>query len=433
MTSPPRVILMLHGPTAPFWRELGRGFEAAGHRVVKVHFALGEFLYWGRPGGIHYRGSLRNWPDFLRGLIRREGITDILYYADRFAYHVAARQVAEEAGLQAYALENGYLRPDWITLERGGMGAYSHMPVDPARYIALAAGCPPPDLAVRYPVGFWTEILHEVTYSWFNFFWRVLYPGWQSGKYYNSILEVLVGIPHLLRQKGLARAAEATIEARLASGRPYFVLPLQLQGDYQIRDNSPFTHIAEMIETVFASFARQAPAGADLVVKQHPHDNNAEDFATVVQQAARRHGLADRVFFIDGGDLGRLLASARGCVMINSTVGLFSLRKTCPTKILGAAIYDMPGLTHQGPLDGFWQNPEPVDAALVEAFVRVLAATIQVKGSFYHPEGRRQAVETVMRRILEGRVNEPGAFVDPPPRLEAARRIGVPVDRDPLA
>ncbi len=43
------------------------------------------------------------------------------------------------------------------------------------------------------------------------------------------------------------------------------------------------------------------------------------------------------------------------------------------------------------------------------------------------------AVETVVQRILGGTVNQPGAFVDPPPRLDAARKLGVPVDRSPAA
>lgn len=427
-----RVILMLHGPTAPFWRELGHAFEAAGHRVVKLHFAMGEFVYWRRLGGIHFRGSLTGWPVFLRELVAREGVTDIVYYADRFAYHVIARQVAEEAGLASYAIENGYLRPDWITLERGGMGAYSHLPTDPETYRQLARDLPAPDLVTRYPTGFWTEIIHEITYAWFNYLYTPIYPGFRSGKYYHPIGEVLVGIPHLMRQRELERLATVVIKAVQARGNPYFVLPLQLQGDYQIRDNSPFTHIAEMIEAVFASFARHGPVDAEIVVKQHPHDNGAERFDTVVAAVACRYGLSARVHFIDGGDLGALLAQARGCVMINSTVGLFSLRKLCPTKILGAAVYDMPGLTHQGPLDGFWRAPEPVNGELVEAFVRVIAATIQVKGSFYHREGRRVAVETIVNRILRREVNEPSAFITPPPRLAVARALGVPVDKSPL-
>lgn len=431
--SSTRVILMLHGPSSPFWRELGRGFEQAGHRVVKVHCAMGEFVYWRRLGGIHFRRNIRHWPDFLRGLIRREGITDIVYYADRLAYHVVARQVGDELGIPSHAVENGYLRPDWITLERGGMGAYSHLPNDPDLYRRIARDLPEPDTEMRYPTGFWTEIVNEVTYSWFNYLYTPLYPGFCSGKYYNPYYEVFTGIPHLMRQPGLEREAAVLIDTVQARGNPYFVLPLQLQGDYQIRDNSPFRHIAEMIETVFGSFARHAPATAELVVKQHPHDNGAERFHDVVEAAARRHELAGRVHFIDGGDLGKLLAQARGCVMINSTVGLFSLRRSCPTKILGIAVYDMPGMTHQGSLDEFWQRPDPVDPELVNAFLRVIGAAIQVKGSFYHREGRKVAVATIVARILGRTVNQPGVFADPPPRLEKARALGVPVDRNPLA
>lgn len=430
--SEPRVILMLHGPTAPFWRELGRGFEAAGHRIVKVHFAMGEFVFWRRLGGRHFRGRIAGWPDYLRRLIREEGITDIVYYADRFAYHVVARQVGESLGIPVFAIENGYLRQDWITLERGGMGAYSHLPADPEIYREVGRDLPEPDTVMRYPTGFWREIVNEVTYAWFNYLYRPLYPGFRSGRHYHPIGEVFIGLPHILRQPALDRQATALIEAVQGRGNPYFVLPLQLQGDYQIRDNSPYSHISEMIEAVFASFARHAPAQAELVVKQHPHDNGAERWHEVVAAAARRHGLDGRVHHIDGGDLGALLAQARGCVMINSTVGLFSLRRHCPTKILGIAVYDMPGMTHQGDLDSFWQQPEPVDGALVAGFLRVIGAAIQVKGSFYHPEGRRLAVSTIVRRILDRSVNQPGAFVDPPPRLARARALGVPVDRDPL-
>ncbi len=103
-----------------------------------------------------------------------------------------------------------------------------------------------------------------------------------------------------------------------------------IAGDYQIRDNSPFTHIAEMIEAVFASFAQHAAAEAELVVKPHPHDNGASGSIPWLRPRRAGMGLTGRVQFIDGGDLGALLAQARGCVMINSTVGLFLLAPAMP-------------------------------------------------------------------------------------------------------
>jgi len=110
--------------------------------------------------------------------------------------------------------------------------------------------------------------------------------------------------------------------------------------------------------------------------------------------------------------------------MVNSTVGLQAVMAGVPTLALGAAIYDMAGLTHQGPPSRFWEAPEPVDRALARDLIRVLAATIEVRGSFYHPEGRRLAAAEVARRVAADEVNEPGAYVAVPPRLPLRRRAG---------
>jgi capsular polysaccharide export protein len=417
-----RVFLFLMGPSTPFWRELSLAFEAAGHRTVKVCFSLGDWLYWRRRAH-HYRGRLSRWPAYLESLIAREGVTDILLYADQQPYHLAAGEVARARGIPVIAVENGYLRPDWITLERGGLGVRSHFPNDPVAIRMIAAKVEEPDLAVRYRHGFWNEMFHEGAYQMMTYFWRVLYPFYRTGKYHDPLLELLVGIPKLVKLRASEADAARIIAERLEQGDPFYVLALQLQGDYQIRSNSPYHHIREMIAEVVQSFAKFAPAGTRLIVKQHPHDNGWENWSDLVRHLARDWGLDSRIDFIDGGDLGALLKRASGCVMINSTVGLFSIRHGCPTKILGVAIYDLPGLTHQGALDTFWSAPEPVDAALARDFVKALAGTIQVKGDFYDRAGRKAAIAEIVSRVLDNRVNEPGAFIDPPPRAVPVKRL----------
>jgi hypothetical protein len=61
---------------------------------------------------------------------------------------------------------------------------------------------------------------------------------------------------------------------------------------------------------------------------------------------------------------------------------------------------------------------------------RMLTHVAQVKGSFYHPEGRRVAAAVMAERIIAGEVNGCGAYVDPPPRILRARALGIPVDSE---
>ncbi|SON54490.1 Capsule polysaccharide biosynthesis protein [Hartmannibacter diazotrophicus] len=423
-----RRVLFLLGPTSPLWRELARGFEDAGHATHKILFSSGDVLWWRWRGGTVYWGTLSRWKDFLADYMRRHGITDLIYYADRHPYHIVAQRVARDLGVQPVVIENGYLRPDWLTVEIGGMGVYSRFPKDPDEILRHADCLPAPDLTVRYRHGYWREVISEISHHSISEALRFLHPFFRHGHYYHPWFEYLAGIPHVIGADRRAREAEEVVADLEASRRTFFLLALQMQGDHQIHSNSPFRHIGTMMEDVIASFAAHAPADALLVLKQHPYDNGWENWKKRMTAAATRHGVADRTLLIDGGDLHRLLAIARGCIVVNSTVGLHALRAGCPTKTLGIAIYDMPGLTHQGGLDGFWQEPGAIDQALLDAFVRLLADRIQVKGSFYHPQGRSVAVEEIVRRVCQRRVGGEGCDILPPPRLDDARRLGIPVD-----
>jgi capsular polysaccharide export protein len=206
----------------------------------------------------------------------------------------------------------------------------------------------------------------------------------------------------------------------------YFLAPLQMQSDYQLRANSPYRHQRDMIAEVVASLAADAPADAHLVFKIHPLDNGLERWPRVIAAAAARHGVTGRVHVIDGGNLALMIRGAAGVVLINSTVGLHALRLGCPVKVLGVAVYDIDGLCHRGPLASFWRDPKRPDTDLTAALVRALAGTIQVKGNFFTREGRSVAIPALAQRLVGDTVNAPGAFVDPPPRLARARALGVP-------
>jgi capsular polysaccharide export protein len=407
------VILLLQGPPSIFWCELAKAFEAVGVKTRHVNFSLGDQVFWPKRGALNFRKPLSEWPAYLTELIVKENVTDILYYADQLPYHLVAADVAKRLGVTCHAIEYGYLRPDWITLERGGMGRLSHFPNQPAQISAIARQVGPADLVVRYPHTFFQESANEVLYNLAAYFGRLFFPGYQSDKYYDPFFEYLMWLPRFFR-KSKTLPADYTNADR----PPFYLLALQLQSDYQIRANSPYSHLSEMIDEVIQSFAAHAPASARLLVKQHPLDNGLEKWEKVVPRIAARHGVAERVDFIEQGNVGTLLHTASGVIVVNSTLGLHSIKVGCPTIALGSAIYDIEGLTHQGGLASFWGNPSPVDTSLRDDYIKALAASVQVKGDFYNRDGRKVAIAEIVQRILSGVVNCPDAFVEVPPRLD---------------
>lgn len=382
-----------------------------------MNFCLGDALYWlGRPA-INYRGRFRSWGTFLRDLIQRENITDILYYGDRRPYHQVAADIAREMGINAYVYEFGYLRPNWLTLERGGMSRWSHFPNDPETILRIGAQFPAPDLSERYRSSVAVELSHEIFYNLASYFFHLTYPFYNADRYYNPLVEYLTGIPKQLMASRRAREAGRLVGRLVRTRQPFFLYPLQLQNDYQLRRNAFFAHQADAIRLVIGSFAAHAKPTDRLVFKCHPLDNGAEGWPKHIDRAAKAAGVSDRIDYIEGGNLNLLLARARGTVLINSTTGVQALISGCPVKVLGKALFDIPRLTHQDSLDSFWRAPTKPNPDLVEALVRALAGTIQVKGSFFSKEGRQAAIVTFVERLISGNVNSAGAYVDPPPRL----------------
>ena len=389
---------------------------------------MGDWVYWRKAGADNYRGRFSRWAGYLRKYLIDRQITDILYYADRLPYHAVAREIGESLGIRTYAMEFGYLRPDWLTLERGGMGALSHFPNDPEAIWNIAKQVrkfeQPPE---HFTHPFSHEAMNEVAYNLLSSLVPYAFPLYRADKYYWPLRDFLSWLPSALRKLFTERKrSEEALRLRLERRR-YWMMALQIQADYQLRANSHYRRQVDAIAEVIASFAQHAPADGHLIVKLHPLDNGIERWERQVERLAREHGVADRVLAVSVCDLKRTIRRSRGVITINSTVGLHSLRAGTPVKVLGIAVYDIPGLTHQGSLDSFWTKPQKVDKSLRNALVSALAATIQVHGSFYHQEGRLYACREVVRRVMNDEVNAPDAFVDPPPRLAEALAKGVPI------
>jgi capsular polysaccharide export protein len=389
---------MLQGHPSRFWGELRDGLVADGHRVLKIHLCLADLVYWGRRPAVSYRGHYRNWRAWIERYLIEKGVTDILYYADRLPYHADALDAAKGLGIRCWAIEFGYLRPDWITMEPEGMAARSTFPKDPERIRALAKGSEAPNMVNLYPHDFSTEAFHEVTFHLLQAYGRPFYPLYNSDKIYWPAIDYLSWLGELAVDGRRKREAER-LQAKAEGGAlSYNLVAMQIQADYQIRCSSPYGHLSDFLDEVFTSFAGNAPASRHLVVKLHPLDNGLERWFSRIPKLARKAGIEQRVHVIRGGDLASFLRHSHGVVLVNSTVGLHALRLGLPTYAAGEAVFDVEGLTHQAPLDTFWTAPETVDMDLFHAFERALT-TIQIKGSFYNADGRAAAIQGILDRL----------------------------------
>ena len=100
--------------------------------------------------------------------------------------------------------------------------------------------------------------------------------------------------------------------------------------------------------------------------------------------------------------MAKLVRMSAGVITVNSTAGLTALNFGTKCKTLGRAVYNIEGLTFQGPLDSFWQSQSMPDNDLFLRFRQLMAEMTQVLGSFSTKEGMALAVETIAKRLIEG-------------------------------
>jgi capsular polysaccharide export protein len=231
-------------------------------------------------------------------------------------------------------------------------------------------------------------------------FGAVFFPRYRAPYPYTPLHQAVSHVRRYAAQRLNAKRFERDLHAVLAVSGPIFLALLQRPGDSQLVRHSPLGTVAAFIEHVLSSFARHAPPGVRLLFKAHPLDHGIERHETVLQRAAEAHGVGDRIFHTDVGHFPSLVRAAVGVVSVNSTGGLTAIEFQRPTAVLGTAIYDMPGLTHQAGLDRFWTAPEAPDPALYQAFRNVVMAMTQVNGAYSTRHGVSLAAPEVTRRLL---------------------------------
>jgi len=404
-----KVFLFLQGPHSWFFSRLAGRLEELGNRCVRINLCFSDRFFWRHPGAANYRGALENWESYLERFLEREQVSDMVLLGEMRPFHKVAAALAKKRGIRLTVTEWGYLRPDWITLERDGMSGSSRFPRDPAEILRLGAELPEPDFVQKHRESFRSMAVQGLIGDWGNALLGVLYPGYESHLSANPFaLYLSTGLKRWKNRSQLARNRRI-IHRWVAKPRlhPLFVVPMQIEADYQVRAYSKYPDLVTMLEEVVASFGRHSPPESRLMIKLHPMDPGFRAWGRIIANAAAKANAAKRVVFVENGSFEFLVKRCAGVVTVNSTAGVTAIKAGKPVKTLGEAVYNIPGLTFQGPLHDFWRNPEQPDRSLAKAYIKLMAAYIQIKGGFFSESGLVAAVEGASRRLNEGLVNKP--------------------------
>ena len=413
-----RAFLFLQGPPGPMMYQLASAMRQRGLKVERINICAGDRIDWPE-NATDFRGRFRDWPVFFDNFLREHEITDILLFGDCRPYHVSARRIAALRGVRTYVLEEGYLRPHWMTLELDGVNGYSKLARNKEWLIEQARALPPEPFLPPITADFRRRIGDTARHYIAVHAGRPAYPFYRTHRPGSALMEAAGwGWKYLVRRLR-ARQAKQALDA--VEGRPFFLFPLQLSGDYQIRSHSPFPDMRAAAAYVIESFGRHAPEDAHLLIKKHPFDTAIFNWRGYILGRASRLGILGRVHFIDGGDLEQLAADTSGMVCVNSTSATLALAAGSPVCALGDAIYNVPGLTFARHLDEFWSDPTPPEPGLYGAFRRVLVDRCLVRGGLASESAVQTLIESILARLGCGVEQREPAFDEP--------KMAVPVGR----
>ncbi|VDC33076.1 capsule biosynthesis protein [Pseudogemmobacter humi] len=395
--------LLLQGPHGPFFSRLGRMLSRSGAEVWRAGFNRGDRAFWhDRASYIPFRGQPADWPDSFRAIVTEKRITDLVLYGDTRPVHARAVTIAREMGLTIHVFEEGYLRPHWVTYERGGSNGHSRLmetSVAEMREALAKTDMDLPEAPAR-----WGDMRQHM-------FWGALYhwfvwAGFWDYRNFRPHRALTVRQEFMLYLKRLALLPFHAAERRLATWRiryggfPYHLVLLQLEHDASFRDHSPFSTMSEFLALVVEGFAAGAAPHHHLVFKAHPLEDGRVAVKSTIRRLAQQFGVDRRVHFVRGGKLAALMNHARSAVTVNSTAGQQALWRGLPLRAFGRAVYSKPEFVSSQPAAQFFAEGKRPDTRAYRDYRHYLLETSQVAGGFYSSRGRRELLRQVVDMLL---------------------------------
>ena len=378
-------MLFLQGSVGNFFKRVDLVFRKRGARTFKIGFNAGDQFFSNGDNYTPYRSTKEEWKEFIYDFLIKHKIDKVFLFGDCRFYQSITIGEARSLNIDIFVFEEGYIRPDFITMERYGVNDFSHIPRDRSFYEALDITQFDEKEIHAVNTRHHNMILSAAAYYLLADLFRHNYPHYDHHRKLNFVNEVFFAARNASRKFKYKLTERGLLEKLLYEHKDnYYFVPLQTYSDFQIKEHSHFSSIEEFIKTVMHSFAKFAPQKTQLVIKHHPVDRGRKDYTEYINALSKKFDIGNRALSVHDLHLPSCLKNAVGTITINSTVGISSLYHHTPTIVLGNAIYDIDGLTCKDmQLDDFWKGYKAPNKELFEKFRRYLIDQTQLNGSFY--------------------------------------------------
>ncbi len=371
-------VLLLQGPVGPFFDRISQWLLARGQQVHRIVFSGGDQHDCQSITPIKFAGKLDEWRGFFSAQCVQFKVDVVVLFGQSRAYHQVAIHAANQLGIQVVVLEEGYFRPGFMTMELDGVNGNSttldRFTWDGPKDAIKSAADNHPFLASTYFAAVhYAQMLLR----------RRNFPNYEHHRHCSPLYYFGYWMYSWFRKWSNLQRDKIQQKELLDSAAFYYFVPLQFEGDAQLKVFSSYNSVQEFLSEVICSFGAHAPKRALLVFREHPHGRGMGGYKSFVNQVAKSFGVEKRIVYMVEGDTPVLVKHSAGVITINSTVGVRALKSQLPLKVMGAAIYQRPGLIFDGQLDEFWCKAVPVEPEKADEFLLQLKNLTQVSACGY--------------------------------------------------
>ena len=393
-----RRVLLLQGPVGPFFKRLQRDLEQNGFAAWHVAFHRADQFFAAPQNTLHFGGDIDEWLPWLKEVLRFGGFDAIVLFGSERPAHRIARELACAAGIDVISLEEGYIRPGYITVENQGNNASSPL----AAQINHTASSGSPPIADVKSVN---SLPRMITYGALYYTLRgAMTPRAARHMFHREtplVSEAFYWARNFARRVVRGSRDFGIIQSLLEHfDGQFYLVPLQVGADANMLRFSNGWNSTQLITASIQSFAQTAPAGNRLFFKVHTMERGHNNLTPLIRRIAAENRVSERVDVIETGSLGLLTRHSAGMITINSTSAFSAIFHGVPLMVLGRAIYAHPSLATLGAaFDSFWTTTHVASPSVRADYIKWIKEETLKPGDFYADAGIDVAVRGITEKL----------------------------------